>query len=67
MRYTYSIVYVPGKSFRTADTLSCSPVTSCTSTEDMELMESTNIHVDCVINNLTVSSYVKNLKEQLKG
>ncbi|KAK0135671.1 hypothetical protein N1851_028469 [Merluccius polli] len=68
MRYTYSIVYASGKSLLTADTLSRSPVTSCMSTDNKELMESRNIYVDCVIENLPVSSsYVENLIEQLKA
>lgn len=68
MRYTYSIEYVPGKSLWTADTLSRSPVTSSTSPEDAELMESTNIYVDSIMENLPVSSsYVETLKEQLKA
>ena len=38
------------------------------STEEQELMESTNIYVDTVIEGLPVSPmYVESLKEQLKG
>lgn len=68
MRYSYSIVYVPGKTLWTADTLSRSPVTASTSTEDEELMESTNIYVDSIMEYLPVrASYVETLKEQLKA
>lgn len=63
MHYSYSIVYAPGKSLWTADTLSRSPVKSSMPAEEKELMESTNIYVDCVIENLPVShSYMENLK-----
>lgn len=68
MHYSYSIVHVPGKSLWTADTLSRSPVKSRMSTDEQELMESTNIYVDCVMENLPVShTYMGNLREQLKA
>lgn len=68
MRYSYSIVHVPGKSLYTADALSRSPGKSHRSPDDQELMKSTNIYVDCVMNNLPVSpSYVETLKEQLQA
>ncbi len=68
MRYSYSIVHAPRKSLWTVDTLSRSPVKSRMSTEEQELMESTNICVDCVMESLPVSSsYIENLKEQLKA
>ena len=68
MHYSYFIVYAPGKSLWTADTLSCSPVKASMPAEEKELMESTNIYVDCVIESLPVSpSYIGNLKEQLKA
>ena len=52
MRYSYSIVHVPGKSLWTADTLSTSPVKSRMSTEEQGLMESKNIYADAVIEGL---------------
>lgn len=68
MRYTYSIVYAPGKTLWTADTLSRSPVTARISSEDTEFMESTNIYVDSIMDHLPVSaSYLETLKEQLKA
>lgn len=68
MRYSYSIQHVPGKSLWTADTLSRSPVTSSMSSEELELMESTNIYVDCIIDGIPASpTYLDNLREQLKA
>lgn len=68
MRYTYSIVYAPGKTLWTADTLSRSPVTMRTSIDDAEFMKSTNIYVDSIMGHLPVStSYVETLKDQLKA
>ena len=68
MRYSYFIVHVPGKSLWTADTLSRSPVTTPTSASEQELMESTNIYVDCVMGNLPVSpTYMDNLRKELKA
>lgn len=68
MRYSYFIMYAPGKSLWTEDTLSRTPVVASMPAEEKELMESTNIYVDCVIESLPVSpSYIRNLKELLKA
>lgn len=68
MRYSYFIVHAPGKSLWTADTLSRSPVKASMPTDEKELMESTNIYVDCVIESLPASPlYIGTLKEQLKA
>ena len=67
MRYSSSIVHVPGKSLWTADTLSRSPVKSCMSTEEQGLMEGTKMYVHAVMEGLPVSPMdVESLKEQLK-
>ncbi|KAJ8352031.1 hypothetical protein SKAU_G00235070 [Synaphobranchus kaupii] len=52
MRYSYTIVHVPGKSLWTADTLSHAPVSSYSSRDEEEFMESTNIYVDSLMENL---------------
>ena len=68
MRYSYDIVHVPGKSLWTADTLSRSPVQKQMTANDTELMESTNIYVDCIVNNLPVSpTFMDTLKAQLEA
>lgn len=68
MRYSYDIVHVPGKSLWTADTLSRSPVQVQMTPNDNELMESTNIYVDCIVDNLPVSlSFMDSLKVQLEA
>ncbi|XP_030204757.1 uncharacterized protein K02A2.6-like [Gadus morhua] len=68
MRYSYDIVHVPGKSLWTADTLSRSPVQKKMTANDTELMESTNIYVDCIVNNLPVSpTFMDTLKAQLEA
>lgn len=68
MRYTYSVVHVPGKSLWTANTLLHLSVKLRMSTEEQELMETTNIYVDCVMESLPVSpTDIENLREQLKA
>lgn len=68
MRYTYDIVHVPGKSLWTADTLSRSPVQSQMTKNDTDLMESTNIYMDCIVSNLPVSStFMDTLRAELKA
>lgn len=73
MRYSKSIVHVPGKSLWRADTCSLavsrSLATSYMSTEEeLGLMENTNIYIEYVIESLPASlSYMENLKKQLKA
>ncbi len=52
MRYSYSIVHVPGCSLWVLDTLSHAPVKQSESQEDRELWEETNIYVDTLLENL---------------
>lgn len=53
MSYSYSIIYVPGKSLWAADTLSCAPVKQCElQEEEREFWEDTNIYVDYIMGNL---------------
>ncbi|KAI2645074.1 Retrovirus-related Pol polyprotein [Labeo rohita] len=67
MRNSYKISHVPRKSFWTADTLSCAPLTAVKENMDEELMESTNIYVDNVMEHLPASlSFLDNLRELLK-
>ncbi|KAJ8399632.1 hypothetical protein AAFF_G00410440 [Aldrovandia affinis] len=67
MRYSYIISHVPGKSLWTADTLSRAPMENNAVDTDTELMESTNIYVDSIMENLPASvSYLDNLREHLK-
>ncbi len=68
MRYSYSIVHVPGKSLWVADTLSRTPVKQSESQEDRELWEVTNIYVDSLLENLPASTtYLGQLREELKS
>lgn len=68
MRYSYDIVHVPGKALWTADTLSRAPVQKQMTANDTELMESTNIYVDCIVNNLPASpTFMDTLKAQLEA
>ncbi len=68
MRYSYSIVHVPGKSLWLADTLSRTPVKQSESQEDRELWEDTNIYVDSLLENLPASTtYLGQLREELKS
>lgn len=68
MRYSYTIAHVPGKSLWTADTLSCAPVEAKATATEKELMESTNIYADAIMEQLPVSvSYMDNLREPLKA
>uniref|UniRef100_A0A3B1J669 ribonuclease H n=1 Tax=Astyanax mexicanus TaxID=7994 RepID=A0A3B1J669_ASTMX len=68
MRYSYKISHVPGKSLWTADTLSRAPLLKKTDNADEELMESTNIYMDSIIEHLPASStYLDGLREHLKA
>ncbi|KAJ8380840.1 hypothetical protein SKAU_G00016180 [Synaphobranchus kaupii] len=68
MRYSCQISHVPGKSLWTADTLSRAPLRNNAASADDELMESTNIYVDSVMEQLPASaSYLDSLREHLKA
>lgn len=68
MRYSYKISHVPGKSLWTADTLSRAPLPAVKENMDDELMESTNIYVDNIVEHLPASqSFLDNLRELLKS
>lgn len=67
MRYSYSISHVPGKHLWTADTLSRSPVKAKETLQDKELLESTNIYVDMLMDNLPASNnFLEQLREELE-
>lgn len=68
MRYSYSIVHVPGKDLWVADTLSRAPVKQCELHEEREFWEDTNIYVDAIMGNLPASTtYLGQLREDLKN
>ena len=68
MGYSYTISHVAGKTLLTADTLSRAPLHAETTRVDNEFMESTNIYVDNVMDNLPVSStYMDTLRENLRA
>lgn len=56
MMYTYTIYHVLAKSFIIADTLSKAPVKDPTLEADSKLMESTNIYVNYIMENLPASA-----------
>lgn len=67
MRYSYKISHVPGKSLWTADVLSRAPLPASKDNTNEELMESTNIYVDNIVEHLPASqSFLDNLREHLK-
>lgn len=68
MRYSYKISHVPGKSLWIADTLSRAPLPAGKENMDEELMESTNIYVDNIMDHLPASqSFLDNLRQLLKS
>lgn len=68
MRYSYKISHVPGKSLWTADTLSRALLPAVKESMDDELMESTNVYVDSIVEHLPASkSFLDNLRELLKS
>lgn len=70
MRYSYSISHTPGKALYTADTLSRSPVSQNSDSQQThtDIMEDTNIYVDEMwINCMPASStYMTQLRDQLQ-
>lgn len=68
MRYSYDIAHVPGKCLWTADALSRAPVKGETTPEENNFLESTNIYVDSITENLPAScTYLNELRQQLKS
>ena len=68
MGYSCTFSHVAEKVLLTADTLSHSPLHADTTHVDNEFMESTNIYVDNVMDNLPVSStYMDTLRENLRA
>ncbi|KAI4878431.1 hypothetical protein NFI96_003729 [Prochilodus magdalenae] len=68
LRYSYNIFHVPGKSLCTADTPSRVPLQREAISTDDELMESTNIYVDNIIEHLpAATSYLDGQREHLKA
>ena len=68
MGYSYTISHVAGKDLWTADTLSRAPLRAEATRADNELMESTNIYVDSIMDNLPVSAtYMDTLRENLRA
>ncbi|KAJ8375234.1 hypothetical protein SKAU_G00058140 [Synaphobranchus kaupii] len=66
MRYSYTVSHIPGRDLWTADALSRAPLRTDTSAADRELLESTNIYVDSIMENVPASaSYIDRLREHL--
>ena len=61
MRYSYTIVHIPGKNIITADALSRAPLKTVPSEAEIEFTEDTHIYVSSVINGLPASE--KRLEE----
>ena len=59
MRNSYTIAHVPGKILWTADTLSRAPGKAIATAAENELMETTNIYVDAIMEQHPLSvSYI---------
>ena len=64
MKFSYSVVHVPGKDLHTADTLSCAPIADFKES-DQQLQEETQVFVDMVMNDIPATE--KKLQEIKQG